>query len=95
MSGGEAQRLGLARAWPAERLLVLDDATSSLDVVTEMLIHQALEQDQGCRTRLLVTHRAATAARADTVVWLDGGRLRAVGPHRTLWDDPAYREVFG
>jgi ATP-binding cassette subfamily B protein len=43
----------------------------------------------------MVTHRAATAARADTVVWLDGGRLRAVGPHRTLWDDPAYREVFG
>jgi ATP-binding cassette, subfamily B, bacterial len=95
MSGGEAQRLGLARAWSAERLLVLDDATSSLDVVTEMLIHRALENDHGRRTRLMVTHRAATAARADTVIWLDDGRLRAMGPHCALWDDPAYREVFG
>ncbi|GIF14379.1 ABC transporter ATP-binding protein [Actinoplanes teichomyceticus] len=95
MSGGEAQRLGLARAWPADRLLVLDDATSSLDVVTEMLIHRALAADGERRTRLLVTHRAATAARADTVIWLDGGRVRAMAPHRTLWADPAYREVFG
>jgi len=95
MSGGEAQRLGLSRAWPAQRLLVLDDATSSLDVVTEMRVHHALDQGQGRRTRLIVTHRASIAARADTVVWLDAGRVRAVGPHRVLWDDPAYREVFG
>jgi ATP-binding cassette subfamily B protein len=95
MSGGEAQRMGLARAWPAERLLVLDDATSSLDVVTEMVIHRALAADEGRRTRLIVTHRAATASRADLVIWLDGGRLRAIAPHRTLWAHPDYREVFG
>lgn len=106
MSGGEAQRVGLARAWQAGRLLVLDDATSSVDMVTEMQISRTLTEDHGCRnepgpdrerrrTRLIVTHRAATAARADLVVWLDAGRVRAVGAHAHLWNDPAYREVFG
>jgi ATP-binding cassette subfamily B protein len=95
MSGGEAQRLGLARAWHAERLLVLDDATSSLDMVTEMQISSTLTGDHGRRTRLIITHRVSTAARADLVVWLEGGRVRAVGPHERLWADPAYREVFG
>jgi ATP-binding cassette, subfamily B, bacterial len=94
MSGGERQRLGLARAWPATRLLVLDDATSSLDMVTEMRISRTLTEGGG-RTRLVVTHRRSTAARADLVVWLDGGRVRAVGPHARLWADPEYREVFG
>ncbi len=92
-SGGESQRLGLARAWHAERLLVLDDATSSLDTVTEHQISQALTSGAG-RTRLIVTHRAGTAARADLVVWLDAGRIQAVGTHASLWRDPAYREVF-
>jgi len=95
MSGGERQRLGLARAWPAQRLLVLDDATSSLDTATEMQISKTLTEDRHRRTRLIVTHRTATAARADLVVWLDGGRVRAVGPHQELWQDASYREVFG
>jgi ATP-binding cassette subfamily B protein len=95
MSGGEAQRLGLARAWHAGRLLVLDDATSSLDMVTELQVGRALTADRGRRTRLIVTHRAATAARADLVVWLDAGRVLGVGPHDQLWTAPAYREVFG
>lgn len=95
MSGGEAQRLGLARAWNAERLLVLDDATSSLDMVTELQIGQALTDDRDRRTRLIVTHRAATAARADLVVWLDSGRVLGVGPHEQLWSAAAYRELFG
>jgi ATP-binding cassette subfamily B protein len=95
MSGGEAQRLGLARAWHAKRLLVLDDATSSLDMVTEMQISQTLTGDHGHRTRLIVTHRVATAARSDLVVWLDSGQVRAVGPHENLWYDPSYRAIFG
>jgi ATP-binding cassette subfamily B protein len=95
MSGGEAQRLALARAWPATRVLVLDDATSSLDMITEMRIARALETGRDCRTRLIVTHRAATAARADVVVWLDGGRVRALGPHHLLWTDADYRAAFG
>jgi ATP-binding cassette subfamily B protein len=100
MSGGEAQRLGLARAWPAGRLLVLDDATSSLDMVTEMQISLTLTEDHptghhGRRTRLIVTHRAATAARADLVVWLEAGQVRAVAPHHELWQNADYRAVFG
>jgi ATP-binding cassette subfamily B protein len=94
LSGGEAQRLGLARAWYAERLLVLDDATSSVDTVTEREIGRTLTGDAGGRTRLIVTHRRATAAAADLVVWLDRGRVRAVGPHERLWARPGYREVF-
>ena len=96
MSGGERQRLGLARAWQADRVLVLDDATASLDMVTEMQIGQTLTHDRGGirRTRLIVTHRAATAARADLVVWLDGGHIRAVGTHAELQNDASYRELF-
>ncbi|GAB3944491.1 ABC transporter ATP-binding protein [Kribbella albertanoniae] len=95
MSGGERQRLGLARAWPANRLLVLDDATSSLDTATERQIGRTLTEDRHHRTRLIVTHRPATAARADLVVWLDHGRVRAVAPHADLWNDTSYRAVFG
>jgi ATP-binding cassette subfamily B protein len=95
MSGGEAQRLGLARAWHAQRLLVLDDATSSLDMVTEMQISQTLTGDHGHRTRLIVTHRVATAARSDLVLWLESGRVKAMGAHDVLWRDKDYRAVFG
>jgi ATP-binding cassette subfamily B protein len=94
MSGGESQRLGLARALYAERVLILDDATSSVDTATEYRIAQAVASHADGRTRLIVTHRAATAAAADLVAWLDGGRLRAVGRHGELWDDPDYRAVF-
>ncbi|MEW9531114.1 ABC transporter ATP-binding protein [Microbispora sp. NPDC049125] len=95
MSGGETQRVGLARAFAqAERLLILDDAMSSLDTVTERQVSGALTGSLADRTRLVVAHRVATAARADQVVWLEGGRIRARGPHDLLWDDPGYRAVF-
>ncbi|GAA4610506.1 ABC transporter ATP-binding protein [Actinoallomurus liliacearum] len=93
LSGGELQRLGLARAFAHPgRVLILDDATSSLDTATEVHIGDVLTRDP--RTRLIIAHRAATAARADLVAWLDGGRIRACAPHRELWADPEYREVF-
>ncbi|MEV5438348.1 ABC transporter ATP-binding protein [Streptomyces sp. NPDC052682] len=95
-SGGESQRLGLARAFAhGGRLLILDDALSSLDTVTEHHITRALLGDGPRGTRLLVAHRAATAALADAVAWLDGGRVRAVGRHEELWAVPEYRAVFG
>ena len=98
LSGGEHQRLGLARALArAERarVLVLDDATSSLDTVTEMEVSQALAGLHGDRTKIIVTHRAATAAAADLVAWLEAGRLRGLAPHQELWRDPDYRAAFG
>ena len=94
LSGGERQRLGLARAWHAGRLLVLDDATSSLDTATEAEIME-LVTGRSRRTHLVVAHRVSTAARCATVVWLDDGRVRAVAPHRQMWTHPDYRAVFG
>ncbi|WP_283137877.1 ABC transporter ATP-binding protein [Rhizohabitans arisaemae] len=95
MSGGEAQRIGLARAFARDgRLLVLDDATSSLDTVTERQVTAALTERLGDRTRLIVTHRVATAARSDRVVWLQDGRVRAYASHQVLWENPEYRAVF-
>ncbi|MFH8975195.1 ATP-binding cassette domain-containing protein [Streptomyces sp. NPDC017890] len=96
LSGGEVQRIGLARAFAhSGRLLVLDDATSSLDTVTEHRVSRVLTGTLRDRTRVVVAHRAATAARADTVAWLDGGRVRRVGPHPELWRaEPEYRRVF-
>ncbi|HEV2375243.1 MAG TPA: ABC transporter ATP-binding protein [Streptosporangiaceae bacterium] len=97
MSGGERQRLGLARAFAhahTARVLVLDDATSSLDTVTEMQVSRSLTEGLGGLTRLIVAYRAATAARADLVAWLEAGRLRACAPHTHLWADPRYRALF-
>ncbi|WP_406344790.1 ABC transporter ATP-binding protein [Streptomyces sp. NBC_00648] len=95
MSGGEAQRLGLARAFAhCGRLLILDDATSSLDSATELKVSRALLDELTPGTRLIVAHRVTTAARADLVVWLDGGGVRALAPHAELWRLPEYRAVF-
>ncbi|WP_100445490.1 ABC transporter ATP-binding protein [Glycomyces xiaoerkulensis] len=96
LSGGERQRLGLARAIAGDgRILVLDDATSSLDTVTEAQVSAAVTEAAADRTRVVVAHRTATADRADRVAWLERGRLRAIGSHRNLWaTHPEYRAVF-
>jgi ATP-binding cassette, subfamily B, bacterial len=96
LSGGEVQRLGLARAFAQPyRLLILDDATSSLDTVTERQVGAALTTGGGGQTRLIIAHRVATAARTDLVAWLDRGKLRSLGRHTDLWRDPEYRALFG
>ncbi|MFV2197573.1 ABC transporter ATP-binding protein [Nocardiopsis sp. LOL_012] len=96
LSGGELQRLGLARAFAhAGRLMILDDATSSLDTATERQVDRALAHEVRPGTRLVIAHRLSTAARADLVVWLEGGRVRAVRTHAELWRDPDYRAAFG
>ncbi|WTW97701.1 ABC transporter ATP-binding protein/permease [Streptomycetaceae bacterium NBC_01309] len=95
LSGGEVQRLGLARAVAQDaRVMVLDDATSGLDMVTEHQVMDAFRRRLAGRTRIVVAHRAAAAAQADRVAWLDAGRIRALGTHEELWDDPDYRAVF-
>jgi ATP-binding cassette subfamily B protein len=95
LSGGEAQRLGLARAFAQDaRLVVLDDATSSLDTLTEALVAEAITARLHGRTRVVVAHRASTAARADLVAWIDDGNLCGLASHEDLWTDPGYRAVF-
>jgi ATP-binding cassette, subfamily B, bacterial len=95
MSGGQSQRLGLARAWarPA-RVFVLDDATSSLDTITEIGVTDSLLHAFAGRTRIIVAQRSALAASADRVVWLDEGTVRGFGSHRDLSADPDYLAVF-
>lgn len=95
LSGGERQRIGIARAVAQRpRVLVLDDATSSLDTATEASVTEALTAALPGSTKLVVAHRTAAAAAADRVVWLDAGHLLAVAPHRQLWTDPHYRALF-
>ena len=97
ISGGERQRLGLARAFLAleqTAVLVLDDATSHLDMATEARISAVLLEQAQARTTLMVAHRASMAARADAVAWLRDGTIEAVGTHAELLTKPAYRELF-
>jgi ATP-binding cassette subfamily B protein len=95
MSGGEIQRMGLARTFAhARRVVVLDDVAASLDTVTEHHIGAVLTGALADRTRLVGANRASTAARVDTVVWLEDGRIRAHAAHARLWCEPDYRALF-
>ena len=85
LSGGQRQRIAIARAVLADpRILILDDATSSVDPTKEHEIRSALREVMQGRTTLIIAHRAATIALADRVVLLDGGRIVAEGTHESL-----------
>lgn len=85
LSAGERQLVSLARAALADpAVLVLDEATSNLDPGTEVMVEQALERLMAGRTVLVVAHRLTTAARADRVAVIDGGRLAELGSHDEL-----------
>jgi len=96
LSGGQRQRIAIARAVLAEpRVLILDDATSSVDPTKEHEIRAALLEVMEGRTTLIIAHRAATIALADRVVLLDGGRIVAEGTHpELLATEPRYRQVL-
>lgn len=95
LSGGQRQRLALARALlPRPRILLLDDALSSVDVATAASIETGLRAEPDHRTTVVTTCRAATAAAADRVVLLDEGRIVATGRHDELLDHPAYRRAI-
>ena len=80
LSGGQRQRLGMARAlYTRPRLLVLDEATSALDAETEDAIGQTLRELEGRVTTVTIAHRLATVRRCDLVVFLEAGRMAAIG----------------
>lgn len=85
LSGGQRQRLALARAILADpRVLILDEATSSVDAEAEYLIQQALEEVLKGRTALVIAHRLSTIRNADKIIALENGRIREVGNHSEL-----------
>ncbi|WP_410587753.1 ABC transporter ATP-binding protein [Amycolatopsis sp. lyj-23] len=95
LSGGQRQRLGLARALITDpRILVLDDATSAIDTVTEAAIHDTLRSVTASRTTLLIAHRRSTLALADRIAVLDEGRVVDVGTEDELMARcPLFREL--
>jgi ATP-binding cassette subfamily B protein len=96
LSGGQRQRIAIARAVLADpRVLILDDATSSVDPTKEHEIRAALAEVMRGRTTIIIAHRPATIALADRVVLLDEGQVIADGPHEELLRmSPRYREVL-
>ncbi len=85
LSGGQRQRIALARAILRDpAILILDEATSQIDIESEQLIHKALEHFVQNRTAILITHRLATLDLADRIVVMHGGRVQDFGPHGEL-----------
>ena len=95
LSGGQRQRLAIARALLVDpRILVLDDATSSVDASTEQAIKLALREVMTGRTTFVIAHRLSTIALADDVVVLEAGRVAARGSHAELLEQsPLYAEI--
>ena len=97
LSGGERQRVALARAFLADAsILILDEATSSLDSESESLIQQAMERLMAGRTAIVIAHRLSTVRALDRILVFDKGRVAEDGTHAELLakDDGAYRRLF-
>jgi ABC-type multidrug transport system fused ATPase/permease subunit len=96
LSGGQRQRIAIARALLVDpRILILDDATASVDATTEARIRLGLRQAMKDRTTIIIAHRLSTLALADELVVLDQGRICARGTHEDLLESSdVYREIY-
>jgi ABC-type multidrug transport system fused ATPase/permease subunit len=96
LSGGQRQRIAIARALLIDpRILILDDATASVDATTESKIRDGLREAMRGRTTIIIAHRLSTIALADEIVVLDDGRVAARGTHDDLAEtNEVYREIY-
>ena len=96
LSGGQKQRVAIARALLLDpRLLILDDSTSSVDLVTESKIQHALDNLMRGRTSFVIAQRISTVLNADQILVLDKGRVVARGKHEELLEtSPIYAEIY-
>ena len=95
VSGGQKQRISIARALlRSAPILILDDSVSAVDTKTEETILGNLKQLRSGKTTILIAHRISTIAKMDKILFLDDGKLTAVGTHDTLYETcPAYRKM--
>jgi len=94
LSGGQRQRVAIARALVVDpRILILDDATASVDATTESKIREGLREAMRGRTTIIIAHRLSTIALADEIVVLDGGRIVFQGSQADAHDNAVYREI--
>ncbi|MEI6846332.1 MAG: ATP-binding cassette domain-containing protein, partial [Candidatus Firestonebacteria bacterium] len=96
LSGGERQRLSIARAiLKNPPILILDEATSALDTESEKLVQNALEKLMEARTTIVIAHRLSTIIRADKIVVLQKGEIKAAGRHEELLvSSPLYKKLY-
>lgn len=96
LSGGQKQRVAIARAVLADpRILILDEATSSVDSESEYLIHRAMDRLMEGRTTFVIAHRLSTVKHADQIITLEHGRVSEVGDHKSLLSrDGAYSQMY-
>ena len=96
LSGGQRQRISIARAvLKSSEILIFDDATSALDLMTEAKLYKALQQSKPQVTKIIVAQRIASVRNADRIIILDNGKILACGNHEELLKScTAYQDIY-